>query len=100
MKNLFLVFVLGMLLFNCSSVERSVGMGAIGGAAGGSLGGAYVGGKPYGKSFAKKGLVWGSLTGALTGYFIHQGLEKRDAKVRRETLLNLKKFDVINLPKE
>ena len=99
MKYFLIVLVLGVSLESFAGVGKSVAIGAATGATTGVLGGLYVGGKPYGKSFAKKGLLWGSLSGALSGYFIHKYLEKRDKRVRRETLLNLKKFDVVDFAK-
>jgi hypothetical protein len=41
----------------------------------------------------------GAVVGGLSAYLIHKGVEKREEKVRRETLLNLDKFDVSTPPK-
>lgn len=59
--------------------------------------GAVIGSKSN-KSNSSKGRAIGALTGALfsgiVGYFVHKRIEKRDAKIRRQTLFNLDKHDV------
>ncbi len=42
-----------------------------------------------------KGAVLGGVVGGLASYFIYGSLELRDANVRKETLLNLEKYDVL-----
>lgn len=42
-----------------------------------------------------KGAVLGGVVGGLASYFIHDSLELRDTRVRKETLLNLEKYDVL-----
>ena len=42
-----------------------------------------------------KGVVIGGIVGGLASYMIHGSLEKRDANVRRETLMNLEQYDVL-----
>lgn len=42
-----------------------------------------------------KGAVLGGVALGLTSYLIHNALESRDAKVRRETLLNLEHYEVL-----
>ena len=42
-----------------------------------------------------KGAVIGGVVGGLASYFIHGSLESRDARVRKDTILNLEKFDVM-----
>lgn len=42
-----------------------------------------------------KGAVIGGVVGGLASYFIHGSLESRDARVRKDTVLNLEKFDVM-----
>ena len=44
-----------------------------------------------------KGAVIGGVVGGIVSYFIHQFLEKRDANVRRETLMNLEHYEVLGL---
>ena len=46
-----------------------------------------------GKS-AVKGALFGAALGVASSYLIHGALQKRDAKTRRQTLLNLDKFAV------
>ena len=41
-----------------------------------------------------KGALFGAALGAASSYLIHGVLQKRDAKTRRQTLLNLDKFSV------
>ena len=44
---------------------------------------------------AIKGAVIGGVAAGLASYVIHGALEKRDASVRRETLMNLEHYDVL-----
>lgn len=44
---------------------------------------------------AIKGAVLGGVVGGFASYVIHHSLESRDARVRKETLLNLEKYDVL-----
>lgn len=41
------------------------------------------------------GAVIGGVVGGLTSYLIHGSLESRDSRVRKDTILNLEKFDVM-----
>jgi len=41
-----------------------------------------------------KNAAIGAAVGGLSAYLIHKGIKKREEKIRRETLLNLDKFDV------
>ncbi len=40
------------------------------------------------------GALIGAAVGGITAYFIHSGMEDRDARIRKETLFNLDKFNV------
>jgi hypothetical protein len=42
-----------------------------------------------------KGAVVGGIIGGIASYAIHGSLENRDTRVRKETLLNLEKYDVL-----
>lgn len=42
-----------------------------------------------------KGAVIGGVAGGFASYLIHGSLEKRDANVRRETLMNLEHYEVM-----
>jgi hypothetical protein len=81
-----------LMLTNCATMRDSIltgmGVGALGGA---GVGNSIGGSDPSG---LWKGAVIGTVVGGLTGYLIHNGLEKRDADTRRETLFNLEKYDV------
>lgn len=84
-----LILVSMTSLVSCSSVKKSVGIGAGSGAAIG-----------YGvaSSASAGSILTGTLAGAGVGgivaYFIHKALEDRDAKTRRNTIFNLEKYDV------
>lgn len=68
-----LLFLTPFILCQCSSMERSIGLGAGIGAAGGVAAG-------YAANLNMKGMALttttGALTGALTGYLIHKWSEK------------------------
>lgn len=72
------------------SLVTGIGAGAVVGAAGSS---ATYKGQKKGKA-AISGALIGAAIGGLTSYFIHDGLKKRDAKTRRETIFNLDKHNV------
>ena len=71
-----LLFLTPFILCQCSSMERSIGLGAGIGAAGGVAAG-------YAANFNTKGMALttttGALTGALAGYLIHKWSEKDPA---------------------
>ncbi len=83
---------MGFLLIGCASMKESL----VTGAAAGALTGLVLG--PSIDRSAPDAKVGGALIGAAVGsvaaYFIHNGVESRDARVRKETLFNLDKFNV------
>lgn len=79
------------LLSGCSTMSNSIMLGVGSGAAVGAIAGNQSGG---GSDRASSGAAIGAAVGALSAYLIHKGLEKRDEKLRRETLLNLERYDV------
>lgn len=70
-------------------------LGAGSGAAVGAIAGNQVDGD-RGEN-AIKGAVIGGVVGGLASYLIHGSLEKRDANVRRETLMNLEHYEVLGV---
>jgi len=46
---------------------------------------------------AIKGAVIGGVVGGLASYLIHGSLERRDANVRRDTLMNLESYEVMGV---
>jgi uncharacterized protein YcfJ len=77
----------------CSTLRDSLILGA----GSGAVIGGVVGGQSHGDSGenAIKGAVIGGVALGLASYLIHGALEKRDANVRRETLMNLEHYDVL-----
>ena len=63
----------------------------------GGTAGAVIGSKITGKN-KKKSTIAGALIGAavsgLAGFIFHRSVEKKEDKIRRETLFNLDRFDV------
>ena len=49
---------------------------------------------PVGADAGLGGALIGATVGGIAAYFIHDGIEARDARVRKETLFNLDKFNV------
>ncbi len=56
--------------------------------------GAIVGNQSGGGDHVATGAAIGAVVGGLSAYLIHKSLDKRDEQLRRETLLNLEKYDV------
>lgn len=81
-----IIIILSLSLTGCSSVRKSISLGVASGA---------VTGLALGNGNSKKaqtGLAIGAIVGGIASYFIHKGLEKRDASTRKDTLFNLEKF--------
>ena len=92
LKNLMLIYTASVVL-GCSTITRSISLGATTGAATGTLMGAAMVKQDKAKSSAKGALVTG-IVGAIAGYFIHHLLAKRDEKARKELLFNLESFGI------
>lgn len=92
-KNIIGMILVSQLTLGCSSLNKTV-LGSMGvGAAAGAL---ITQQHPRGKSVKSKsiGALAGALISGVVGFFVHKGAERRDAKIRRDTLFNLDKFDV------
>lgn len=77
----------------CASLRDSLILGAGTGAVVGGITGSQISGDR--SENAIKGAVIGGVAAGLLSYVIHESLEKRDANVRRETLMNLEHYDVL-----
>ncbi|MGE4107380.1 MAG: hypothetical protein AB7F66_09215 [Bacteriovoracia bacterium] len=89
--------LVGTNLCGCATMSKSLLVGAGTGAAVGTAAG--VGFSSHDRSGgAWKGALIGGAVGLVSSYFIHNGMEERDADVRRETLLNLERFGVEGIP--
>lgn len=85
--------MLVLTLNGCSTLKDSLILGAGTGAILGGIAGNQSDGDRSENSL--KGAVIGGVVGGLASYLIYGSLESRDAKVRKDTLLNLEKFDVM-----
>jgi hypothetical protein len=84
-----------LILNGCASLKNSLILGAGSGAViGGAIGNQNSSDRSEGTI---KGAVIGGVLGGLTSYLIHGSLEKRDANVRRETLMNLERYEVLGV---
>jgi hypothetical protein len=94
-RNLTAGFI-GLLILNgCASLKDSLILGAGSGAVfGGVIGNQNSSDRSEGTI---KGAVIGGVVGGLASYLIHGSLEKRDANVRRETLMNLERYEVLGV---
>lgn len=77
----------------CSTLRESLILGAGAGVVVGGIAGNQVSGDR--SENVIKGAVIGGVAVGLLSYVIHGALEKRDANVRRETLMNLEHYDVL-----
>ena len=90
-KILMSLMLLSFIFTGCSTMKNSIVTGLSAGAITGGTTGVIAGKK---KKDALTGMLIGGLVGGVASYFIHNGLEKRDKIVRKDTLLNLEKFDI------
>lgn len=98
-RNYAVCVLVGLSLVGCASMKGSLLVGTGTGAALGTAAGAGFSSHDRGGG-AWKGALIGAGIGLVSSYFIHNGLEKRDADTRRETLLNLERFGVEGLPSQ
>lgn len=80
------------LLMGCASMKQSLVAGVATGAATGLMLGPVV--DRSGSDAKLGGALIGVAVGGIAAYFIHDGMESRDARIRKETLFNLDKFNV------
>jgi uncharacterized protein YcfJ len=81
------------VLNGCSTLRDSLILGASTGVVAGAIAGNQIEGDR--SENAIKGAVIGGVIFGLASYAIHGSLEKRDAHVRRETLMNLEQYEVL-----
>ena len=77
----------------CSTITKSTTLGFGTGAAIGAATGALLDKENSSQSALNTALIFGVI-GGIAGYLTHEGLETRDADVRKETLFNLEKYGV------
>lgn len=82
------------ILSGCATLKDSLILGASTGLVVGGIAGGQLPGNDHEENVLK-GAVIGSIIGGLASYAIHGSLESRDSRVRKETLLNLEKYDVM-----
>lgn len=82
-----------MILNGCATLKESLILGAGTGAVIGGIVGHQVDGDRDENTI--KGSVIGGVAIGLVSYLIHDSLESRDERVRRETLMNLEHYDVL-----
>ena len=79
-------------LSGCATVKESVLTGIATGAVTGLVLGPLIDSSaPDAKA---GGAVIGAVVGGISAYIIHNGMEERDARIRKETLFNLDKYNV------
>jgi hypothetical protein len=86
------IVLISLYLTACATMKESVLTGVGTGAVAGALVGVAI--DKENSNGLWTGAAIGGVVGALTGYMIHSGLDDRDAKVRRDTLFNLEKYNV------
>ncbi len=82
-----------IILSGCSTLRESLILGAGTGVVAGGIAGNQTKGDKSENVIA--GAVIGGVALGLVSYAIHGSLEKRDARVRRETLMNLEQYEVL-----
>ena len=88
---------MAFLLANCASTGKSIALGSATGAVAGTVNGVALFPINTKKGMVKGALI-GGVAGGLLGWFVHGWLEKRNAKIRRDTILGITQSDVLNAP--
>jgi len=87
------VLCIGILsLIGCTTMKESLLLGTLTGALTGAVINKTV--DRDNSNATNNGALAGAIIGLASSYFIHEGIEKRDSRIRRETLLNLDRFNV------
>lgn len=81
-----------LVLVGCTTMKESLLLGTITGLAAGAVINKAI--DRDNSNATSNGALAGAIIGLTSSYFIHDGLEKRDSRIRRETLLNLDRFNV------
>lgn len=87
------LYFFSLIISSCATMSDSMILGIGSGAAAGAVI------SHQGEGDQGTGAAVGAVVGGLSAYLIHKGVAKREEKIRRETLLNLDKFDVSAPPK-
>lgn len=91
--NILVLTMLMVSMVGCSTMRESLIVGAGTGAATGAIGASSFADRNKGQAALQGALIGGAI-GSIASYFLHKGIDKRDDRVRRETLFNLEKFNV------
>ena len=91
--NILVMTMLMVSMVGCSTMRESLIVGAGTGAATGAIGASSFADRNKGQAALQGALIGGAI-GGIASYFLHKGMDKRDDRVRRETLFNLEKFNV------
>jgi len=93
-----------MMNIGCASIERSTLLGIGSGAGVGALSASTMATSDH-KKMTSKGAIVGAVLGGVTAYVLHRIMDKKESRVRRETLFNLEShgittgFDKIEMKK-
>lgn len=79
-------------LIGCTTMKESLLLGTLSGATVGAIVNSNM--DRDHENSSQSGALVGAIIGLTSSYFIHESLEKRDSRIRRETLLNLDRFNV------
>ena len=81
-----------LLLIGCTTMKESLLLGTLSGATVGAIVNSNM--DRDHENSSQNGALVGAIIGLTSSYFIHESLEKRNSRIRRETLLNLDRFNV------